>query len=521
METMSSASVRPRLELRPEGIVGTWGPKVCDFAEELGITLDEWQRYVVDGLFAVNAAGHWAASEYGLLVSRQVGKGEVLVVYDAAHLFLFPRADGRRKTILHSAHEVKTAIDGFQRLQGVIEANDFLMDRVADRGIKTGNGQEGITLKKRTLADGKKQQLGDRIRFVARSRNSGRGFAADTLVNDEAQEFSTKARNALTYTQSSIPNRQELLTGTAPTEENNAEVFEGIRDRGRAGKVKRTGWMEYTPTGSEDPFAYLQHPNNTVPPKLGQVVIDLMSRQTWEESIPALDIRISSEVVAEQVERATDILDLAIERFSYWPNRAPEVEEVLNKLDLPQWDRHKNDNAGVSDGEAEVIAIAVGRAGEYATVAAAARYDDASIKVEHKKTEAGTMWVAGYVEAIKVVNPDALIVIDSKNAAAIIPDLDKAKLKYLSMNLTELTGAFAIFIERVNAGLVEHRDQAEVRASLKFAIPRAVGQSGFTWDASDPTKPVSHAQAVTWAVWGILKREAQPPREPAIVRGRA
>lgn len=518
---MSSASVRPRLELRPQGIVGTWGPKVCDFAEELGITLDEWQRYVIDGLFAVNEAGHWAATEYGLLVSRQVGKGEVLVVYDAAHLFLFPRLDGKRKTILHSAHEVKTAIDGFQRLQGVIEANDHLMERVAERGVKTGNGQEGITLAKRKLANGKMQTNGDRIRFIARSRSSGRGFAADTLVNDEAQEFAVKARNALTYTQSSIPNRQELLTGTAPTEENNAEVFEGIRDRGRAGNVTRTGWMEYTPTGSEDPFAYLQHPNNTVPPKPDQVVIDLMSRKTWEESIPALDIRVSSEVVAEQVERATDILDLAIERFSFWPNRAPDVEEVFNELDLDVWDRHKNPNAGVSDTEAEVIAIAAGRGGGFASVATAARYDADSLKVEHRKTEGGTMWVAEYVAAIKVVNPDALVIVDSKNAAAILPELDKLKVRYLSMNLNELTGAFAVFIERANAGLIEHRDQPEVRASLKFAVPRGVGQSGFTWDASDPTKPVSHAQAVTWACYGVLKRESQPPKDPAIVRGYA
>lgn len=518
---MSLASVRPRLELKPEGIVGTWGPKVCAFAEELGITLDEWQRYVVDGLFAVNAAGHWAATEYGLLVSRQNGKGEILVVYDAAHLFLFPREDGKRKTILHSAHEVKTAIDGFQRLQGVIEANEHLMDRVADRGVKTGNGQEGITLKKRKLATGKLQTNGDRIRFIARSRSSGRGFAADTLVNDEAQEFSTKARNALTYTQSSIPNRQELLTGTAPTEENNAEVFEGIRDRGRQGKVTRTGWMEYSPEGSEDPFAYLQHPGNTVPPKPDQVVIDLMSRKTWEESIPALDIRISTEVVGEQVERATDILDLAIERFSVWPNRAPDVEEALNEIDLTVWDHHNNPLAGVADTEAEVIAIALGRGGGFATVAAAARHDDDSIKVEHKETKGGTMWVAAYVQAIKTVNPGALVVVDSKNAAAILPELDKLRIRYLSMNLTELTGAYSIFIERVNAGVIEHRDQPEVRTSLQFAIPRGVGQSGFTWDASDPTKPVSMAQAVTWACWGVLKRESQPPREPATVRGYA
>lgn len=469
----------------------------------------------MDGLFAVDVAGNWAASEFGLLVSRQNGKGEILVAYDLCHLFLFPRRDNRRKTLLHTAHEVKTAMDAFDRLTGVIQASSKLMARVQQ--IYNGGGRQAVLLKPR-----EGQFNGDVARFIARSRNSGRGFAGDINVYDEAQEFSAPARSALTYTQSTITNRQELYTGTAPSEENNAEVFEGVRDRGRRKSGRATGWQEYSPEFSEDPYAVLIHPNFATPDvKPDQHVIRLDDPSVWVEAIPSLGIRIPEENVVEQVERATDTLELARERFSYWPNPKPQTEEVFNELDLDVWDRHKNPNAGVSDTEAEVIAIAAGRGGGFASVATAARYDADSLKVEHRKTEGGTMWVAEYVAAIKVVNPDALVIVDSKNAAAILPELDKLKVKYLSMNLNELTGAFAVFIERANAGLIEHRDQPEVRASLKFAVPRGVGQSGFTWDASDPTKPVSHAQAVTWACYGVLKRESQPPKDPAIVRGYA
>ncbi|HEY8591207.1 MAG TPA: hypothetical protein VIL55_16790, partial [Naasia sp.] len=64
----------------------------------------------------------------------------------------------------------------------------------------------------------------------------------------------------------------------------------------------------------------------------------------------------------------------------------------------------------------------------------------------------------------------------------------------------------------VNAGLVPHRPQDEVRRSLEFATTRPLGRAGVTWEQSDPMKPVSMAQAVTWALWGVLKSESRPTR---------
>ena len=48
---MSLGSQRPRIEKRPEAI-GTLGPKVSQFAKLCGVMLDDWQSYVIDGLFA-------------------------------------------------------------------------------------------------------------------------------------------------------------------------------------------------------------------------------------------------------------------------------------------------------------------------------------------------------------------------------------------------------------------------------------------------------------------------------------
>ena len=462
--------------------------------------LEDWQEYVLWAWHDIDSDGKWAASECGLLVSRQNGKSEDLVAFDLSRLFLFPTPDLRRRTVLHTAHELKTATETFEKVAAIIAANDRLMDMVDH--IYTANGKEAILLKPRPG-----QLLGDRLRFVARSKGSGRGFAANDIVYDEAQELSPAARKALTYTQSTIPNRQEIFAGTVPSEENDGEVFEGVRDRGRAGS-KRTTWQEWSPDGAEDP-------------KRAEL-IDVNDPRTWQQAVPAMGTWIDPATVEEQVARALDRDELLAERFAVWPSRPAEVVESLSELDLQAW----IDAAGVHPVEGAapgaVIAIAVSKGGGSATVAAARRVDAEHIAVEHKKTAAGTLWVAAYVKQLKALLGDALVVLDPKNAVAVVASLQGAGVKYLPMNLDEIAGAHGLFIEHTNAGAIVHRDQPEVTASLQFAGVRNLGRGGGqTWEPSEAKKPITQAQAVTWAVWGVLKRESSPEKKRPIVRGYA
>lgn len=489
---------RPRLESRPDS-VGSWGELAVDFATACGMKLEDWQEYVLWAWHDIDGDGRWAASECGLLVSRQNGKSEILVAYDLARLFLFPTEDKRRRTVLHTAHELKTATETFEKLSGIVQANDRLMELVDH--VYTANGKEAIVLKRRPG-----QLLGDRVRFVARSKKSGRGFAATDIVYDEAQELPASARKALTYTQSTIPNRQELYVGTVPSEENDGEVFEGVRDRGRRGAA-RTAWQEWSPEGAEDPKRASK--------------IDVNDPAVWRQAVPAMGSWIEPETVAEQVARATDRDELLQERFAVWPNRPEEVAESLSELDLQTW----IDAAGQFpvDGTAPgaVIAIALSQGGGSATVAAARRVDGDRIAVEHKKTAAGTLWVAAYVKKLKADLGDALVVLDAKNATAVIAALTGAGVKFLAMNVHEVTAAHQLFIEHSNARMVVHRDQPEVTASLQFAAVRTTRAGGQTWEPSDSKKPITQAQAVTWAVWGVLKRESTPVKKRPVVKGYA
>lgn len=482
----------PRL-LRLPDRAGSLGEEALDLWYLTGRRSDPWQELSLDALFSVDAFGLWSCSEFGELVSRQNGKGDILSPAELAHLYLWPKPNGEPKTIVHTAHQFKTAREAFLKLQRAIKSSPALMGEIAK--ISTSHGEEGFELAN-----------GNRLLYLARSRNSGVGFTVDVLIVDEAQEMGQEALNALLPTMSAVENTQVIFTGTVPDELNNSEVWEGVRDRGRAGTDPRGGWIEFTPDGSDDPDTAAK--------------IDVMSPEVWRQGNPALGYRpgLATSIGDEAIRM--DRESFSIQRLSIWPNRREEEVESLSDLDLEVWKRHARADAAVV-GDGAVIALAFGRGGGFATIAKAVRVDGDLIAVEHHKTDRGTLWVADEVKTLKADLGNALVVVDPKNAAPVLGRLDGAKIKYLSMNLDEIAAAHSLFIEMVNAGLVPHRDQAEVTKSLELATTRPLGRAGFTWEASDPTKPITHAQAVTWALWGVLKSEASPKRERSIVRGYA
>jgi hypothetical protein len=120
-----------------------------------------------------------------LLVSRQNGKGSLFEARELAGLFLL----GER-LIMHSAHEYKTAAEGFLRIRGLIDDTDWLRKRV--KRIRTSHGEEGVEL----YGTGRNRMTGgQRLRFVARSAGSGRGFSGDCVILDEAYNLPDSARS--------------------------------------------------------------------------------------------------------------------------------------------------------------------------------------------------------------------------------------------------------------------------------------------------------------------------------------
>jgi hypothetical protein len=487
----------PRVRALPLSRTDTLVDDVLDICDLASIVCDPWQEGALEAIASIDDVGQWAATEFGILVSRQQGKGNILLPYELAHLYLWPREDGAPKLIGHTAHEGPTAREAFRRARRIILASPILRAQLVGGGKQTAQGITGISTGNGNMAIELKN--GNRLVFFTRTGAAGVGVSFDVLIIDEAQHSPLTILEALLPASDASPNLQVLFTGTVPKEDQDGEYFEGLRDRGRSGGMDRTGWIEHTPIGSDDPDTAAK--------------INLGDPQVWREGNPGLGIRLAWKTVQDAWDRMgqTNPDAFARQRCSIWPSRRPEVEAELSELDLEVWKRHGDKNAAVA-GDGVVLSLALGRGGGYGTIGAAVRVDSDQIAVEHIWTESGTRWIAPKLKELKAKFGNALVVLDSKNAAAVIGALDAAGIKYLAMNLDEIAAAHTLFIEHVNAGLVPHRPQDEVTDSLRLATTRNIGRAGVTWEQSDPTKPVSMAQAVTWAHWGVLKSEATPQK---------
>lgn len=215
----------PTYHLAPPARLSS-GRDAVELAASAGLVLDPWQELVLEGALAEEpdprrrGKNRWCAPEVGVIVPRQNGKGGILEARELAGLFLF----GER-LILHSAHEFKTASEAFKRILVLIQNTPDLWREVKPKGgVRTSHGDEGIELRS-----------GQRLRFVARSTGSGRGFTGDCIILDEAYNLSAANMSALLPTLAAVPNPQLWYTSSAPLPRQESDTLRRLCARGRAG----------------------------------------------------------------------------------------------------------------------------------------------------------------------------------------------------------------------------------------------------------------------------------------------
>jgi phage terminase large subunit-like protein len=120
--------------------------------------------------------------------------------------------------VIHTAHEFKTAQEAFRRVLFLVENNDGLRKKVAR--VRTSHGEEGIELLN-----------GHRLRFLARSGGSGRGFSCDRLIYDEAYELPEETVAASLPTMSARPNPALIYASSAALAK--SRVLRSVMARGR------------------------------------------------------------------------------------------------------------------------------------------------------------------------------------------------------------------------------------------------------------------------------------------------
>lgn len=460
---LSEKTQFPRVRNVPEYATSA-GRAAIELAASAGLILDPWQRLALDDMLGEDANGSWSAFEFALLVARQNGKGAILEARELAGLYLFSD-----KLIIHSAHEFKTAQEAFLRIKSLIDNTDALRRRV--KTIRTSHGEEGIELRD-----------GTRLRFMARTRSSGRGFSGDLVILDEAQELPRSSVAAILPTLSARPNPQVVYTGTVPSPINDAEHFTSLRDRGRAGGSPSLGWLEWSPGEDWD---------------------DLDDRNAWAVSNPGRGYRIS-ETFIERERAALSDADFARERLSIWPKSA-----TGSVIDAKAWRTQRDPQSTASN--PVVFAIDVPMDRRCASIGSAGLRAIGGVHIELVERRVGTRWVVPHIKELNIKWSPSAIVIDAGGpAASFIKELTDAGLPIVVVNTREIAQACGSFYDAVGAGTLWHIGQPELDEAIASATKRPLGDA-WAWSRKNATTDISPLVAVTLAKFGLANTPDYDP----------
>lgn len=470
LDVMQGAQ-QPRIE-HVAPFVSSTGQEAIELAALAGVIADPWQEHVIHRALGEKPDGQWASFEVGLEVPRQNGKGGVLEIRALAGLFLL----GER-LIIHSAHEFATADEALERMADIIEGCPDLSRRV--KTIKRSHGQEGVYLKN-----------GQRLRYKTRTKGGARGFSADCVILDEAMYVPETFLGALMPTLSARPNPQLWYTGSAVDDSHmeHGVVFSRLRQRALKGEDPAMAYFGWSPA--------FDRPEDVSP----EVAVD---PEVWAQANPAMGIRIPPEHIAKE-HRSMDPRTFAVERLGVgsWPR----VDDEAGVIPLDEWD-------ALMDGKSQIVgpislSFDVTPDRSYACIAAAGRRKDGLPHVEVIEHARGTKWVPDrLVELVEKHDVSGVVYGARAPAASLLTDIENAGVDVEPISAAEHAEGCGQFFDLVDQEQLRHIGQRMLRAAIKGAVQRAMGDGAWGWDRKNSLVDISPLVATTQALWHALPED--------------
>lgn len=435
-----------------------------------GMVLDPWQMSAICDWMALTPYGRWINKTCGGSVARQNGKSGLVEGRAEAGMLMYA------EQVIYTAHLQKTATETFEEMAAFFDEPPL---RKHIKDIKTALGREQIILTN-----------GARVKFLARTRNGGRGQHGDLLIFDEAQELDADQQASFLPAISASPNPQTIYVGTPPTPNATGDVFRKIRDSALAGGTKSTAWFEFSV------------------PEIG----DVRDVKRWADTNPALGRRILLSTVEGEVDQmAPDMF--ARERLGWW---APIVEHKIEyAIPADVWDACRSEEMkpegktayGVkfsADGSTVSLCGAVIPKGGLARISL----------IETRPTGHGIRWLGDWLN--ERYKKACCVVIDGRNGVDVlverISDTWRMKGSVIRPTTKDMIAAVGCLTNALNEKSVTwYFGQEALRESAVTAIKRPIGGGwGFGGDNSTPI------EAAALALWGATNSRRDPSREMRI-----
>ena len=492
----------------------TAGPRAVELYQLCGRVLDPWQRLALDVAMALNPDKTWLCFEFALIVSRQNGKGEVLIALELAWLFLF-----HEPLIIHSAHLFETAREHFEKISAIVRNTPVFSKRVMS--IKEGKGSEEIEIKPRHgAADRRRLQCTPMCRFcgpaslkfMSRKGGAGRGFTAGKLVFDECMYLDADMMAAGLPTMATRAGEAQVVyAGSAGFKTSTQQAL--VRRRGMAMNDPELGFLAW----EIDPPVYDEHGRL----ERGD---DPADPRTHAKVNPTYNIRIN----AQTVEREARTMG-GWNAKSFWTERLgvgdyPDAGEAWAVIGKEAWKEARDDLSEIDfgrtvclavDSENEITTIAIcgwrpsedGRGGEQ-HVEIVARHKGSTWAV-HKLMAKGEHDVYGELDLWNRLGRPKVAILKNGLAAEIIPRLTEhpsGVVDVVSPTETEYAAACGAFVTDIGKLRVRHIGQTSLEVALGGAERRENAEKGWRWarDVATEQAPIVSATLAKWALdrWG-------------------
>ena len=437
-----------------------------------GVDMLDWQIGVVEPWLGVNAYGRWSAQVCGLLVPRQNGKtlgcAGARINYGMVVL---------GEQVIYTAHLQKTATETFELME------DFFTKGAMSKRVKTikeALGREEIKLKN-----------GARIKFLARTRNGGRGQHGDLLVFDEAQELTSTQQASFRPAISASRNPQTIYMGTPPEKDTLARVFYNIRKRALSRKTRKTAWSEW---------AVREMPENMDDPDL------------WAMVNPSMGTYILKETIEGEFEDY-EPEEFAKERLCYWP-MDEFGDAVIGKED---WDEClTSEPPKPQTGEKMAAGIKFTADGANVALSVAVKQDSRVYVecLEYTNMNRGVSWLADWI--IEREKRLAMVFIDGKsNTGSLVAKLREASYPekgFRVMGVADVTQASSMFSNAITEHELEHSYQPLLDESVCYATKRPIGKDG-GWGFGNGKVDCAPAESAAFAFMAVMTTKRNPNRE--------
>lgn len=425
-------SEQPRIWTYPPS-VSSAGDEVAEFAAQFGLDLFPWQRLVLRTALGERVDGRWAASEVGLVVPRQNGKGSVIEARELGGLFLL----GER-TITHTAHEFKTAVEAFRRIRTIIDGSDELTRRVKAI-IKMPNPTIELV-------------SGARLMFVARSGGSGRGFSGDVVILDEAYDLTQDQMDALVPTLTTAENPQIWYTSSAG--KSHSEVLAKVRRRGVEGS-RTLAYMEYS----------------VAEPEPGEPPLDPDDRVLIAQANPSYPLFPDDDYLATEA-GSLSVQGRLRERLGIF-----DAALGVGLFDMDLWNGPRCLDRMSSIAGPVFLALEVAQDQSWAAIDAAGLREDGRLHVQVAEYRPGTDWIA---EKVRELSPSwpRVALCPNTPAGGLIEPLKRAGIEVHEVSSGDYAKACAAFHTLYREDGLRHLGQRELDVSVDGAQRR---QSGDAW----------------------------------------